>query len=141
MNQFFLSYGADRVEDGMIDSDVTGEGSTALQISAKNYDIDVLRLLLSNGASLDVKNRDGNVTLYYAVQGKSNNADGATACYRLLPNGETRHLPPNKKDDTPLHHAAQRYEGNALRGLLDFFVRQHLCDTDAQNAREETILH
>ena len=141
IKQHFLSYGADRVEDEMIDLDVTGEGSTALQIAAKNYDIEILRLLLSNGASLDVRDRGGNVALHYAVQGKPNNADGAIACCLLLLRGETRQLPKNKIGDTPLHLAAQRYEGESLRQLLDFFVRQHEFDIDVQNARGETILH
>ncbi|CAF9915113.1 MAG: hypothetical protein ALECFALPRED_009983 [Alectoria fallacina] len=141
IKQYFLSYGGDRVEDEMIGLDITGEGSTALQIAAKHYDIEILRLLLSSGASLDVRDPDGNVALHYAVQGKPNNADGAIACCRLLLKGETRQFPKNKKGDTPLHLAAQRYEGESLRQLLDFFLRQHDCDIDVQNARGETILH
>ena len=129
----------DRLE--AIDLDKDRESSVALPIAAKYHDIEMIKLLLRNGARTDVKDSRGDVALHYAVQGPTSGANGAVSCCQLLCNAAKDYLPRNKEGNTPLHYAAQRYEGNTLRDLLTFFVKQLRSDINVQNERGETILH
>ena len=128
-------------EYGSIDAGDTRERTTALQIAAQNHDIEVVKILLRYGASPDARDSDGNVALHHAFKGTFKSAKDAISCCRLLSKAKTKLLPHNGEGDTPLHHAAQRHDGDSLRKILKFFVRERGCGINVQNSRGETILH
>ena len=129
----------DRVR--IIDSNKNREVSVALRTAAKYLDIEMIKILLRNGARTDVKDRRGDVALHYTVQGPTDSVNRTVSCYQFLLHTATDNLPRNEEGDTPLHHAARRYQRDALRDLLNFLVRQLRSDINAQNKRGETILH
>ena len=124
-----------------IDSDKIREISMALRTAARNHDIEMIKLLLRNGARTDVEDLDGDVALHYAVQGPTSAAICAVSCCRILCNAAKNYLPRNKEGNTPLHYAAERYKGEGLRHVLTLFVQQLRADINVQNKRGEIILH
>ena len=124
-----------------IDSDKNWEVSVALRTAAEYHDIEMMKLLLRNGARTDVEDSLGDVALHYAVQGPTRGSNGTVACCQCLCNAAKDYLPRNKEGNTPLHYAAERYQGRALRSILTLFVKQLRADINVQNKRGETILH
>ena len=129
----------DRLE--AIDSDKIREISVALRTAAKYHDIEMINLLLRNGARTDVEDSHGDVALHYAVQGPAGGPICAVSCCRLLCNAAKDYLPQNKEGNTPLHYAAERCRAEDLRLILTLFVKQLRADINVQNKRGETILH
>ena len=150
---------------GVISRSDTEGSLTALQVAAQNHDLEIIRLLLYHGASPNARDTDGNVALHHAFLGTKNGAspnardtDGkvawhyafldaergatrATSCCNILLEASKTALPRNQVGDTPLHLAAQRYEGENLRKLLTLFAGQQEFEIDTQNAQREIILH
>ena len=124
-----------------IDSDKIREISVALRTAAKHHDIEMINLLLRNGARTDVGDSHGDVALHYAVQGPTRGPTCAVSCCRLLCNAAKDYTPRNKEGNTPLHYAAERFRGEDLRLILTLFVKQLRADINVQNKRGETILH
>ncbi|KAM0798069.1 hypothetical protein BDR22DRAFT_400907 [Usnea florida] len=124
-----------------IDSDNIREISMALRTAAKNQDIEMIKLLLRNGARADLEDLDGDVALHYAIQGPTSAEISAVSCCRVLCNAAKDYLPQNKEGNTPLHYAAERYKGEGLRHVLTLFMKQLRADISVQNKRGETILH
>ena len=124
-----------------IDSEKNWEVSVALRTAAEHHDIEMMKLLLRNGARIDVEDSHGDVALHYAVQGSTRGSNGTVACCQCLCNGAKDYLPQNKKGNTPLHYAVERYRGDELWDVLTLFVKQLRADVNVQNCRGETILH
>ena len=126
---------------GAIDPDRNREVSVALQTAAKCHDIKTIKVLLRNGARTDLKDLHGDVALHHAVQGPTSGPICAVSCCQLLCNAAKNYLPRNKEGNTPLHYAADRYEGDGLRDILTLFKKKLRSNIDVQNNRGETILH
>lgn len=126
---------------GTIDRGHTGRGTTALQMAARSCDTEIVRTLLYHGANADARDPDGNSALHYAFLGNPNKSEVVVSCCNLLLEAVRERLPRNLEGNTPLHLAAQKYQGDALKNVLICFVSHHGCDIDVQNARGETILH
>ena len=126
---------------GVIDSDKNKKASVALQTAAKYHDIEMIKLLLRNGARTDLEDSHEDVALDFAVQGPTSGPNCAVSCCQLLCKATKVCLPRNKDGNTPLHYAAERHKGDCLRDTLALFVKQLRADVNVQNKRSETILH
>ena len=126
---------------GAIDTNRSREISVALRTAAKRHEIKMIKVLLRNGARTDVEDSHGDVALHYAVQGPTRGSNCIVACCQCLCDAAKDYSPRNKEGNTPLHYAAERYQGRALRDILTLFVKQLRADIDVQNKRGETLLH
>ena len=144
-------------------NEVDAYGMTALHYAAKHDRKEIVSLLLNNGASIDIKTKQGtalqvalrnrkeataSVLLSRGASATSTDADGKTAlhlavihrlvgvCTRLL---EQHMLFVSVHDDklnTPLHYAAINNDSKICKALLDYGA-----SLAARNSTEETALH
>ena len=97
-----------------IDIDKTvNYGNTALHFAAYNGHLEVAKLLLAKGGSLDLLNNEGKTPLHYAAKyGKSQVAE-------LLLNNKARIDLPDNEGNTPLHFTAEEGNPGVAKVLLE----------------------
>jgi ankyrin repeat protein len=98
-------------------------GDTALHIAAAAYDVDLVRELVTVGASVAAANRRGAEALHYAVDGSPGSArwnpvaQSATVVCLVELGADPNSV--DKNGTTPLHRAVRNRCAAAVKALLD----------------------
>jgi len=116
------------------------DGDTPLNNTVFSNNIVLFKLLIENGADLNIQNKHGNTPLHYAVQAKLIFAK-ILIHYLVAQNADLNIQ--NNYGDTPLHYAVQSTVQAKLvlaKILIHYLVAQN-ADLNIQNNYRETPLH
>jgi serine/threonine-protein phosphatase 6 regulatory ankyrin repeat subunit B len=106
--------------------EISGRGKTALHIAAEWGDKDILNLLLKKGASIGLKDREGNEALHIAV--KNGHIDIVEI---MLDDQRAEVNSKGKQGHTPLHYAVKRNDTELVKLLL-----KHKANPDIRNKQK-----
>jgi ankyrin repeat protein len=109
--------------------DSQGYGHTALNYAASKGNLEIVKILLKNGASMERKSVGGHTALHWAAQ------DGHPEVARFLLGNGSPIDAKNNAGETPLMLAAAMNHGDIARLLLD-----HGASLDEKDNRNETAL-
>lgn len=106
-------------------------GKTCLHVACHEGRLDVIKYLLSKGATLNVADEDGDVELHYATYG-----DQSQVLEELLTNYPVNVNSVNKRLCSPLHIAANKMFFDCIIVLL-----KNGANVNLQDAYGDTVLH
>ncbi len=124
----------------------TKRGEPALHYAIRQKNIDTVTTLLKAGAKIDLKNRDHETPLYYAIKKRQWTPIPFDMIKLLIDKGADIHsknsmksnmfLPATQRKDTPLHIAARSGQPDVVSLLL-----QHKANPNIKNTYDRTPLH
>lgn len=104
---------------------------TALFVASIVGDLDIIRLLIMNGANISAKNVQGDTPLMYAVQ-----YDNDYDVVKLLLDAGADPNAVNKSRNTALHHASINGQFDIVKLLLDYGADKSILTEDRRSSEE-----
>ena len=112
-----------------------GNWATAMHVAARAGHVDILSLLLENGAEVDIRGRFGHTPLHRATE---NGKLEAGRC--LLDHGADINAR-NENDETPLFDAMSSRQVEFARMLLERGARIDVCDSDGWTPLHRAVIN
>ncbi|KAM9415828.1 uncharacterized protein ACWYII_024477 [Salvelinus alpinus] len=101
----------------------TGSGDAALHVCCRKTDLEIAKVLIENGANVDIQNEEGQTPLHIAAW------EGDVLLLKLFYQSKANPNVTDKMDRSPLHIAAERGHTNVVEVLTEKFKSNVLART------------
>uniref|UniRef100_A0A674EK83 Serine/threonine-protein phosphatase 6 regulatory ankyrin repeat subunit A-like n=1 Tax=Salmo trutta TaxID=8032 RepID=A0A674EK83_SALTR len=101
----------------------TGSGDAALHVCCRKTDLEMAKVLIENGANVDIQNEEGQTPLHIAAW------EGDVLLLKLFYQSKANPNITDKMDRSPLHIAAERGHTNVVEVLTEKFKSNVLART------------
>ena len=114
-------------------------GRSILHCGIMSGNCDIVEVLLSHGANVNLEDAQGETPLHYAID--FDNVAKSQVLYTALLKAGADPLKENNSRLTPFHKAVARSHSHHLSAVLDCFITHAKCDVDSRDPESQTILH
>ncbi|XP_024001263.2 ankyrin repeat and protein kinase domain-containing protein 1-like, partial [Salvelinus sp. IW2-2015] len=111
------------VQHDVFDTVLQGSGDAALHVCCRKTDLEIAKVLIENGANVDIQNEEGQTPLHIAAW------EGDVLLLKLFYQSKANPNVTDKMDRSPLHIAAERGHTNVVEVLTEKFKSNVLART------------